>query len=68
MIVVLPLSHFICSAVTISPELAKSPKRLTSGELRIGPRQHKLICGEGGTLRHEFPNVLYVSRPSLSDL
>ena len=52
------LSHFICSAVAISPELAKWPKRLTSGELRIGPRRHKLICDEDGILRQEFPNVV----------
>ena len=52
------LSHFICSAVAISPEVAKWPKRLTSGELRIGPRRHKLICDEDGTLRQEFLNVV----------
>jgi hypothetical protein len=44
------------TAVTISPESAQS---LPSGELRIGPRRHKLICDEDGTLRQEFPNVLY---------
>ena len=68
MIVVLPLSHFIYSAVTVSPELAKWPKRLTSGELRIGLRRHKLICGKDGTLRQEFPNVVYVLRPFSLDL
>jgi hypothetical protein len=63
--VVLSLSHFTYPAVTISPESAQS---LPSGELRIGPRRHKLICDEDGTLRQEFPNVLYVFRPSLSRL
>ena len=62
------LTHFIYSAVTVSPESTKWPKRLTSGELRIGPHPHKLICDDGGTLRQEFPNVLYVLRPSLSHL
>ena len=56
---------FIYSAVTVSPESAKS-KGLTSGELRIGPRRYTLICDEDGTLRQEFPNAMYVFRPSLS--
>jgi len=62
-IVVLPLSHFVYSAVTVrvSPE---SPKRLTSGELRIGPRRHELECDDG-TLRQQFPDVVYVFCTSL---
>ncbi|KAF8546787.1 hypothetical protein OG21DRAFT_1517902 [Imleria badia] len=46
------------SAVAVSPE---SAKRMTSGELRIGPRRHTLICDEDGTLRQEFPNAVEIS-------
>ncbi|KAF8551837.1 hypothetical protein OG21DRAFT_218283 [Imleria badia] len=45
-------------AVTVSVE---SPQRITSGELRIGPHRHTLICDENGTLRQEFPNALEIS-------
>ena len=54
-IVVFP-SHFVYSAVTVSPE---SPKRLTSGELRIGPHPHKLECDDrGDRLLHIPPEHL----------
>ncbi|KAG6380422.1 hypothetical protein JVT61DRAFT_8552 [Boletus reticuloceps] len=49
------------ATVTVSAESPNQPKRLTSGELRIGPRRHKLICDEDGTLRQEFPNVVELS-------
>ncbi|KAF8452822.1 hypothetical protein L210DRAFT_3499666 [Boletus edulis BED1] len=41
--------------------VTESPKRLTWGELRIGPRRHKLISDEDGTLRQEFPDVVELS-------
>ena len=54
----------IITAITVSLEGAK---RLVSGELRIGPRRHKLVRDEDGTLRYKSPEEepMYASRPSL---
>ena len=52
----------IITAITVSLEGAK---RLHSGELRIGPRRHKLVRDEHETLHLEAPELMYASRLSL---
>ena len=66
MILLSPLSqsYLTCPAVTVSPEPANSAPRLASGELRVGPRRHQLICDQDGTLRQEFANLCVIP-PSL---
>ena len=54
----------IITAITVSPEAAK---HLVSGELRIGPRRHKLVHDGDGTLRYKSPEEepMYASCSSL---
>jgi len=66
-IVVLPLSRIVYSAVTVSSEPPKRPKRQTSGDLRIGLHQYKLIRDDG-MLRQEFPNTVYAFRTPPSNI
>ena len=53
-------NYFICPAVTVSHQST----HLSSGELRVGPRRHRLIRDGDGKLCQEFQNVMCVLLPS----